>query len=282
MKQLFWTGVILTAGLATTAAPAFAQDAGGPGAGQAGGQGRRGGGGGGFGGGQQVQGTVTAATADKLTIQTDAGDTYTVSVSGTTRVTKDRQAIKATDVKVGDGVTAFGTIDATAKTVTAMMVMDVDAVTMKAAKEDMGKTYITGKITALDLDALKITVMRTDNVSQVITVDDSTSFQRGARGITVPSMMGGMGAGGAGGRGGQAAGAAAPAAPESITMADVKVGDTIVATGAVKAGVFTPAKMGVSEPLAGGAQRRRPGAAPGATPDGQTGGAPPATPPPPQ
>jgi len=275
--------VVLAAGLVVAESqPVLAQGDAQMGAGQ----GRQRGGGAGFGGGQPVQGTVTAVAAAKITIQTDAGDSYTVTVTDTTRVTKDRQPIKATDVKVGDGVTAMGTVDATAKTVAAMMVMDVDAETVKKAKEDMGKTYITGKITAIDADNLKITVMRTDNVSQVIAVDEGTSFQTGARGITVPSTMGAMGAGG-GGRGmggggmgagggmgrngggagaGGAGGAAAQAPVESITLADVKAGDTIVATGTVKGGVFTPVKMGVSEPVAAGAARRR-GAAPG---DGQT------------
>jgi len=290
MKHLFWTGVILTAGLALAAGPqALAQGDASAGAGQ----GRQRGGG--FGGGQSVQGTVTATTAAKITIQTDAGDSYTVTVTDTTRVTKDRQQIKVADVKVGDGVTALGTVDAAAKTVAAMMVMDVDAATVKQAKEDMGKTYITGKITAIDADNLKLTVMRTDNVSQVIAVDEGTSFQRGPRGINVPSMMGGMGGGrgmgagggmgrNGGGAGAGGAGAAAAPPPESITLADVKVGDTIVATGAVKGGVFTPLKMGVSEPAAAGAGRRR-GAGTGAG-DGQT-AAPPGAPetppaPPPQ
>ena len=243
------------------------------GGGQGGGQGRRGGG---FGGGQPVQGTVTAAAAGKITIQTEAGDSYTVTVTADTRLMKDRQPIKITDVKVGDGLTAIGTVDVTAKTVAAMMVTDVDAETVKKAKEDLGKTYIAGKITAIDADNLKLTVMRADNVSQVIAVDEGTSFQRGARGITVPSMFGGgfggMGGGGGmgrgrngGGAGGQGGGAGAQGAPpaESITLADVKIGDTIVATGAVKGGVFTPVKLGVSEPAAG----RRRGAAAG---DGQT------------
>jgi hypothetical protein len=233
---------------------------------------------------------VTASAAGKFTIQTEAGDSYTVTVSPDTRLMRDRQPIKVDDVKIGDGLTAMGAVDASAKTVTAMMVMDVDAETVKKAKEDLGKTYITGKITAIDADNLKLTVMRLDNVSQVIAVDEGTSFQRGARGITVPSMFGngmgaggrgGMGAGGgmgryggggAGGAGAQSAGASGQGAPtESITLADIKVGDTIVATGAVKGGVFTPVKLGVSEPAAG----RRRGAAPG---DGQT--IAPSTPPP--
>ena len=68
----------------------------------------------------------------------------------------------------------------------------------------MGKTYITGRLTAIDADNLKLTVMRTDNVSQVITVDDGTSFQRGTRGVAADiAAAGGIaGGGGYGGRGG--------------------------------------------------------------------------------
>ena len=106
---------------------------------QGGGQGRRGG----FGGGQAVQGTVTAAGANKLTIKTDAGDSYDVTVTDTSRILRSGEAIKLSDVKPGDSVTARGTVDATAKTVQAMMVMDVVAATVAKAKENLGKTYIT-------------------------------------------------------------------------------------------------------------------------------------------
>ena len=231
--------------------------------------------------GQPVQGIVTAATGSKLTIKTDAGDSYDVTVTDTSRIMRDGQAIKLSDVKPGDSVTARGTVDATAKTVQAMMVMDVDAATVAKAKENMGKTYITGRLTAIDADNLKLTVMRTDNVSQVIAVDDGTSFQRGTRGVAADvAAAGGMaGGGGFGGRGGRGQGgggqAAAPPPPESITLADIKVGDAVMATGTLKSGVFTALKMGVQEPGAGGGGRNREGQAPPA-------GGPAAPPPPPQ
>lgn len=259
----------------------------GPGAGQMRGAGQ--GGRGGFGGGQMgqpVQGIVTAATKDSVTIKTDAGDSYEVTVTDTSRIMRSGQQIKLSDVKPGDSVAARGTVDATKKTVQAMMLMDTDAATLAKAKENMGKTYITGKLTAIDADNLKLTVMRTDNVSQIITVDDGTSFQRGNRGVMADvqaagglAMGGGFG-GGFGGRGqggnrqGGGAQAAAPPPPESITLADMHVGDSVMATGTVKGGVFTVVKMGVSEPPAPGAGRNRgpqdqpppPGAGPQAQP----------------
>lgn len=121
-----------------------------------------------FAGGQMIRGTVTAATADHLTVKTETGDVYQVSLSANTRLTKDRQPVKATDIKVGDGVGAMGVLDAPTKTVHAVFVGVIDAEQVKKARENMGKTYITGKVTAIDMDTLKVTIMRPDGVSQVI------------------------------------------------------------------------------------------------------------------
>ena len=187
---------------------------------------------------------------------------------------KDRQPIKLSDVKPGDSVTAVGAGDATKKTVQARMVMDVDAATVAKAKENLGKTYITGKITAIDADNLKLTVMRTDNVSQVIAVDDGTCFQRGNRGVAADvAAAGGMAWRRHGRlrrqrRAGQGGRRPAPPAPESITLADIKVGDSVMATGTLKNGAFTALKMGVTEPgaWAGDAAERRDRSAPDAPP----------------
>jgi hypothetical protein len=224
-----------------------------------------------FAGGQMVRGTVTAATADNLTVKTDAGETYQVAVSANTRVNRDRQPVKVADIKVGDGVGAMGVLDPATKTVHAVFVTVIDAEQVKKARENMGKTYITGKVTAIDVDALKLTVMRSDNVSQVIGVDEQTSFKRGGRGMAaLASGAGVIDTGASGGRGngaGGGAGAGNGGGGESITFADVKVGDSIVGRGAVKNGVFVPTELGVMDPAAMG-QRRRRGA------DGGTGTAP--------
>ena len=136
-----------------------------------------------FAGGQMVRGTVTATTADHLTVKTEAGEVYQVALSANTRLTKDRQPVKLADIKVGDAVGAMGVLDAPTKTVHAVFVGVVDAEQVKKARENMGKTYITGKVTAIDMDALKLTVMRPDGVGQVIGVDEQTSFKRGGRGM---------------------------------------------------------------------------------------------------
>jgi hypothetical protein len=169
-----------------------------------------------------IRGTVTATAVDHLTIKTDAGDVYEVALTPNTRMTKDRQPVKPTDVKVGDGVGAMGELDAPKKTVHALFVAVVDAEQVKKLREDLGKTYITGKVTAID--DVKLTVQRPDNVSQVIEVDETTSFRKGGRrGAGALVMEGGapvaIGPGG-GAPAGQNAG-------ESITLADMKVGDVV-------------------------------------------------------
>jgi hypothetical protein len=217
-----------------------------------------------FAGGQMVRGTVTAATTDTLTVKTDAGETYQVAVSANTRVNKERQPVKVADIKVGDGVGAMGVLDPATKTVHAVFVTVIDAEQVKKARENMGKTYITGKVTAIDVDALKLTVMRPDNVSQVIGVDEQTSFKRGGRGMAaMASGAGVIDAGGAGERRGNGVGAGSGAGTgnggggESITFADIKVGDSIAGRGALKNGLFVPTELGVMDPAAAGQRRRR-------------------------
>jgi hypothetical protein len=197
---------------------------------------------GGFAGGQMVRGTVTAVAADKLTMKTDAGDVYQVALSANTRMMKGRQPVKVTDIKAGDGIGAMGTLDAPTKTVHALFVTVMDAEEVKKAREEMGKIYIAGKVTAID--ELKLTVLRTDGVSQVIAVDETTSFKRGGRDMQAMMSGGPVGVG-------------ASAAGESITLADIKVGDSVAGRGGMKGGVFVPTELGVMDAAAGGQRRRR-------------------------
>jgi hypothetical protein len=229
-----------------------------------------------FAGGQMVRGTITVVAGDHLTVKTDAGEIYQVVLSANTRLTKERQPVKVADIKVGDGVGAMGVLDPATKTVHAVFVGVIDAEQVKKARENMGKTYITGKVTAIDMDALKVTVMRPDGVSQVISVDEQTSFKRGGRGMAAMASGAGVidaGGGGRGNGGGSGAGAGAGnggGGGESITFADVKVGDSIAGRGALKNGVFVPTELGVSDPAAVGQRRRRgaEGGGAGAAPSG--------------
>ena len=229
-----------------------------------------------------IRGTVTAATATQLTVKTEAGEVYQVIVTPNTQVRKGRDPMKIADVHPGDAVGAMGVLDAPNKTVHAMMIGVMDAEQIRKAREALGKTWIAGKITAID--EVKLTIMRSDNVSQVIEVDEDTSFRKGGRGMR--AMMGdgsgGFGGGGFGGgngqggaqgggrrngQGGQGQGQADQG--ESTTLADVKVGDTIAGPGTVKNGVFVPTQLQIMDPAAARPRRRNP--------DGATPTPPPAT-----
>ena len=73
---------------------------------------------------------------------------------------------------------------------------------------------VVGEVKAID--APKLTITRTDGVVQTIEADENTSFRRGR--------------------------------DESITLPDIKTGDTVFARGELKSGVFVPASINVLDP----------------------------------
>jgi hypothetical protein len=205
-------------------------------------------------GGRMVRGTISAVENGKITLKTEQGDVYQVALTPNTRLVKGRDPVKIADVHVGDGIGAMGELDVPNKTVHALFVSVVDAAKLKEMRDSLGKTWIAGKVTAID--DLKLTILRSDKVSQVIAVDEDTSFRRGGRGMqqfmrgdSVMPVPQGEGRPG-GGQGPPSGGG------ESITLADVKVGDNIGGQGSLKNGVFVPTQLVVADP---NARRRRPG-----------------------
>ena len=187
---------------------------------------------------QRVDGEVTAVSGTTLTVKTEDGLMQVVTTDNT-RVMKGRGVtVKIADLKVGDGVMAAGNLDAPNKTLHAVIVFAADAAQVKAMKENLGKTYIVGRVTAIDLDDAKMTVERPDHVAQTIGFDEGTSFRKGGRGIRM---------GGAGAPGGGAATGAGETGGESITLADIKVGEYVRGTGTVKGGTFVPTELVVME-----------------------------------
>ena len=204
------------------------------------GQGPRGGMGGGFrgGAGSGLLGTVTEVAADHYTMKTDAGQTYTVHFSANTRIFKqmaqqrgrgqggqDRsmgagggpEALKPTDIKVGDAITAIGEVDATARSVGAVFILQVDperAKQMREMQANYGKTWLMGKVTSMD--GVKVSLMGSvDNAAHSFVADENTTFRKRR---------------------------------EPITLGDIAVGDMVRVEGAVKNGAFvatTVTAMGV-------------------------------------
>jgi hypothetical protein len=182
-----------------------------------------------MGNGRGVMGTVTEVAADHYTIKTDTGEVYTVHFSANTRILKppaprgesDRAEgvnpplpIKATDIKVGDAITAGGEIDANAKSIGAVVIMQIDPERARQIRErqaNFGKTWLAGKVTAID--GVKVTVQGgPGNATHSFMADENTTFRKHR---------------------------------EPITLGDVQVGDMIAVEGAVKDGTFVAASVAV-------------------------------------
>jgi hypothetical protein len=221
-------------------------------------QGQRGGRGG-FGGGagmmgRGLMGTVTAVAADHYIIKTDAGDVYTVHFTAETRMFKRQaraggqggeegtgqgsgqgdagghdgggrggmgygggnrpQQIAATDIKTGDVITVMGETDPTTKSVNARAVALMDQQTvdqMRAMEANFGKTWLMGKVTAIDGAKITLTGVL-DNAPHTLVADENTEFRKRR---------------------------------DPITLADIQIGDTVRAEGAMKDGVFSVANVNV-------------------------------------
>jgi hypothetical protein len=177
--------------------------------------------------GDNVIGKVTAATKDTVTVTPlTGGDPVTVKVGGNTRVIKDRQMASIGDIKTGDTVAARGPLKG--QTMDALFVVVVDPSMIQRMQgggggpggpmsqfkpEDMGKKFIVGEVKAIN--ETKLTIARPDNQTQEIEVDENTSFKKGK---------------------------------ESITLADITVGEFVRGTGEIKNGIFVPNELNVGRP----------------------------------
>jgi hypothetical protein len=242
-------GVAASGQDANTPPPSAPQQAQGQGAGQGSGQGQggqrgggRGGWGGGMGMGRGLMGSVTEVAADHYTVKTEAGETYTVHYSANTRILKQPPQqrgesaggggqrggggnpptpIKSTDIKVGDAIAAMGDVDATAKSIGAVTVMQIDPARAKQMREmqaNYGKTWLQGKVTAID--GVKVTLTGSvDNKPYSFVADENTTFRKRR---------------------------------DPITLADIQVGDTVRAEGAIKDGAFLATAVSAMGPQSGG------------------------------
>lgn len=194
-------------------------------------------------GNQQFRGTAGAITAidgDTLTVKQTMNDaTLTVKLSDKTEYRKDREPAKLSDLKVGDFVIVRGE-RISDNEMAAQSVMSgapgggrfifrqgpagqEGGMNMQANAADMGKTFIVGEVKSID--GVKITVHRSDDQDQTIQADENTSFRK---------------------------------AGESITLPDIKVGDTVMGRGELKEGVFVPSQLNVVDPQRVQFMRRKP------------------------
>jgi hypothetical protein len=210
-----------------------------------------------------VFGRIVAIQDGVMKISRPDGSEATVKITSTTEFRKDREPAKLKDFKVGDGVVVRGEENPD-YSFTAQMIVGRNGNGPNGPNRQnpvgtLGKDFVIGEVKALDPPS--ITVMRTDNVKQTFELNEDTSLRKGR---------------------------------ESVTMADVQVGDHIFARGALQDNQFVPKtvtviapdqwkrmqELGVTSPAAGratqqgNAQGGTAGSATKATPGAASGAAP--------
>ena len=175
--------------------------------------------------GRPIFGKILAIGGDSIEVTGPDGNKVTLKLTSSTDFRKDRQPAKRTDFKVGDTV-VIRTDQADGKGGTALMVA-TGQFAMRGGQGGpggaggfaggmsgtLGKDFVIGEVKSIDPP--RLTVIRTDNVSQALELNEETSLRRGR---------------------------------ESITMADIQAGDHVVARGAVGNNVFVPRNLTVFSP----------------------------------
>jgi len=185
-----------------------------------------------------VMGKLTAVHDQSLEITRQDGSVVTVKISGSTQFRKEREAAKLSDFKVGDVVFVRGEENAD-HTWTAEMIGErpnggfgggagAGAGSGRGAGQGgpgaggpgggrptgvLGQDYVFGEVKAVD--APKLTILRPDNVTQTVELNEETSLRKGR---------------------------------ESITMADIQAGDHIMVRGGMANNAFQPKSVMVISP----------------------------------
>ena len=164
--------------------------------------------------GQGLFGKITAVNKGSLELAKPDGTTVAVKITDKTEYRKDRQVAKLEEFKVGDVVFVRGEQNAD-HSVTAQMIGGRSGGAPEGGRGfgEMGKDFVAGEVKSVD--APKLTVLRPDNVTQTLELNEETSLRRGR---------------------------------ESITMADIQPGDHVVVRGAVQNNAFVPKNVMVLSP----------------------------------
>jgi hypothetical protein len=174
--------------------------------------------------GRPVFGKISAIQSDSIEVTGPDGNKVTLKLTSSTEYRKERQPAKLADFKVGDPV-IVRTDQPDGKGTTAIIVA-TGQFAMRSGPSGpggqgagpgmfgtLGKDFVIGEVKTIDPP--RLTVMRTDNVSQTLELNEETSLRRGR---------------------------------ESITMADIQTGDHVIARGAVENNVFVPKNLTVVSP----------------------------------
>jgi hypothetical protein len=172
-------------------------------------------------------GKLTAVHDQSVEITRQGGDTVTVKIGGSTQFRKEGEAAKLSDLKVGDIVFVRGEENPD-HTWTAEMIGTRPGGgggpqggrggpgggpggTRPAGV--LGQDYVFGEVKAIDTP--RLTILRPDNVTQTVELNEETSLRKGR---------------------------------DSITMADIQAGDHIMVRGAMANNAFQPKSVMVIGP----------------------------------
>jgi len=189
---------------------------------------------GGMGMGNGIAGTVTEVAANHYIVKTDTGDSYTVHFSANTRFMKQMirvrseggggnppPSLKPSEIKVGDAIGVMGEVDAAAKSVGAVVIVQMDPERVRLMREQQanyGKTWLMGKVTSINETTVTL-LGSVDNAAHSFVADENTTFRKRR---------------------------------DPITLADVQVGDAVRVEGAMKDGIFLAASVSVMGMTSGG------------------------------
>ena len=176
--------------------------------------------------GRPLFGKISAIQNDAMEIMRQDGTKISIKITSSTEFRKERQAAKIGDFKVGDAVIVRTNQDSQqagdSSGATALLVAQVPpGFTGRGGMNGpgggmpgtMGKDYVVGEVKSVEPP--KLTVLRMDNVTQTLELNEETSLRRGR---------------------------------DSITMADIQPGDHIFARGAVANDVFVAKGVNVIPP----------------------------------
>ncbi|HKV63968.1 MAG TPA: DUF5666 domain-containing protein [Candidatus Acidoferrum sp.] len=165
-------------------------------------------------------GKITAISKGSMELAKPDGSTATVKLTDKTEYHRDRRNAKLADFKVGDLVFVRGDENAD-HSVTAQLIGGRSGGGPDGGKGfgagggfgELGKDFVVGEVKSIDAPSL--TVLRPDNVTQTLELNEETSLRRGR---------------------------------ESVTMADIQPGDHVVIRGAVQNNAFVPKNVMVLSP----------------------------------
>jgi hypothetical protein len=174
--------------------------------------------------GRGVMGKITSIKDGALELTRMDGGSVTLKLTDKTEYRKDRQSAKLADFKVGDMV-LIRTEGEGDQNLTALVVagrtgngqggpgMSGPGGGMMTSGGELGKDFVFGEVKSVD--APKITVLRPDNVTQTLELNEETSLRKGR---------------------------------ESVTMADIQIGDHVFVRGGVQNNAFVPKMVMVIGP----------------------------------